>query len=236
MVPSNKHIECLINAMHEIGISHKKNLLNLVSRAIVQAREQEREEIARELHDNINQLIMASKLMIDTARKEERQRQTLLKKSAATLEEVIHEIRRLSGSMTTPHIKDFCLLEAIDQLICTISSCKKMRIVLKYDHMIEGLLDLEQKKQVYRIIQEQFNNIIKHAAASKAVLLIEYRKDTVRIKIKDNGVGFDLTQKRNGIGLANIGKRVALLKGDLNILSAINQGSTLDVWFRVNAA
>lgn len=237
MVPSNKHLECLINAMHEIGISHKSNLLNLVSRAIVQAREQEREEIVRELHDNINQLIMASKLMIDTARKEERHRQAaLLKKSAATLEEVISEIRRLSGSITTPDTKDFCLLETIDQLISTISSCKNMRIVLKYDRMIEGLLDPEQKKQVYRIIQEQFNNIIKHAGASKAVLLIEYRKDTVRIKIKDNGVGFDLTQKRNGIGLVNIGKRVALLKGDLNILSAINQGSTLDVRFRINAA
>lgn len=236
IVLSNKHIECLINAMHEIGISPKRNLLDLVSRAINQAREQEREEIARELHDNINQLIMASKLMIDTARKEERKRQELLKKSAATLEEVICEIRRLSSSMITPDTKDFCLQEALNQLICTVSSCKNMRIVLKYDRMIEDLLDLDQKKQVYRIIQEQFNNIIRHAAASKALLLIEYRKDTVRIKIKDNGVGFDLTQKRNGIGLANIGKRVALLKGYLNILSAINQGSTLDVWFRVNAA
>lgn len=236
MVPLEKHLECLINEMQGINVTHKKTLLNLVSRAIIQARQQERDEIARELHDNINQLIMASKLMIDTARKEEKQRQHLLKKSASTLEEVINEIRRLSCSLTISHAKDFSLLEAIDKLISTISTCKSMRIVLKYDRTIEDLLDQDQKKQVYRIIQEQFTNIIKHAAASKAVLLVEYRKGTVRVKIKDNGVGFDLSQKRNGIGLSNIGKRVEILKGDINILSAVNQGSTLDVCFRINAA
>lgn len=235
MVPLNKHIECLINDMHGIDISHKKNLLNLLSRAIIQVREHEREEIAKELHDNINQLIMASKLIIDTARKEERNYQELLSASTAILEEVMCEIRKLSCSMILPKAKEFGLLKAIDKLICTISLCKSMRIVLKYDRVIDDLLDLDQKKQVYRIIQEQLNNIIKHAAASKVVVLIAFRKDAISIKIKDNGVGFDLSQKRDGIGLSNIRKRVETLKGNINIHSAINQGSTLDICFKANS-
>lgn len=233
MVPSNKSLESLINEIRGIRISQKKTLLHLVFQAILQARQHERSEIARELHDNINQLIMASKLMIDTARKEEGNRQELLRISAQTLEEVINEIRKLSHAIIFASSRDFCLPEAIDKLTYLLSLSNKLRIVARYDNIIEALLSPEQKKQVYRIIQEQFNNIIKHAAATKALLLISYSEHTVRIKIKDNGVGFDPGRKTNGIGISNIGKRVALLKGNVNIYSAINQGSTLDVCFRI---
>jgi signal transduction histidine kinase len=236
MLTSNKHIEWFISAKNCVDLSNEKILLDLVSRAIIQARENEREEIAKELHDNINQLIMASKLMIDTARNEAENRRELLKKSSDTLNEAIGEIRKLSYSMTITRKKDFGLLEAIGKLVYMISLSKHTRVVLKYNRVVEELLDLNQKIQVYRIIQEQFTNIAKHAEASKVVLLIGRKQDIVRIKIKDNGIGFDVCQKRNGIGLSNIGKRVEKLNGGLNIQSAINEGSTLDVWFRINAA
>jgi two-component system sensor histidine kinase UhpB len=118
---------------------------------------------------------------------------------------------------------------AVDELIERVKIAKPFSIHFKYE---EGRgMDVSEKEQLtlYRIIQEQFNNIIKHAAATKVD--IELKEDDMHIflQISDNGKGFDTREKAKGVGLNNMLHRVRLLDGDMEIISHQGEGCTLKV-------
>jgi signal transduction histidine kinase len=89
------------------------------------------------------------------------------------------------------------------------------------------------KLAIYRIIQEQFNNIIKYAKASKVVLsLTNDDNNTISLSLKDNGVGFDVSKKSKGVGLTNMRVRASLFKGEVVMISSPNNGCELQASFR----
>lgn len=81
----------------------------------------------------------------------------------------------------------------------------------------------------YRIIQEQFSNILKYAEASAVLLKIVQDNETITLTIHDNGVGFDTSKKAEGIGLMNIKTRASLFNGEVSIRSSPGQGFELSV-------
>lgn len=84
---------------------------------------------------------------------------------------------------------------------------------------------------IYRIIQEQFNNILKHADAQKIIIrLVQDKKKTV-LSIKDDGVGFDTGKKAKGVGLMNIKTRASLFNGEMMVISSPGNGCELKVIF-----
>jgi signal transduction histidine kinase len=82
---------------------------------------------------------------------------------------------------------------------------------------------------LYRIAQEQVNNIVKYAKASEATITLKTGPRNIMLSIADNGVGFDPSQKAKGIGLKNISSRVEFYSGKLNIRTAPGKGCTLEV-------
>jgi signal transduction histidine kinase len=106
---------------------------------------------------------------------------------------------------------------------------KKMKIRLLITGLDEDTLLPEQKINVYRIIQEQLNNILKHAQASAVVIELNQEDERITLKVKDDGKGFDPRIRRTGVGISNIMSRAELYNGRVEIESAPGKGCRLEV-------
>lgn len=192
-----------------------------IARAIIHAQEQERNRIGQELHDNVNQILAATKMFLSSAAKSDAAREAI-RYPIQLIDNSIEEIRSLSSRQVTP-LMNIHLKEMIEELIDKMKTSAKLTAVLDYnDH--KDQMDDDLKLNVYRIIQEQVNNIVKYAAAKNVLISIRTEKDGTHILISDDGKGFDTTKKRKGIGISNMINRVEAFNGSINIDSAPGMG------------
>ena len=200
-----------------------------ITEVVLGAQERERFELGQELHDNINQILATSKLYLDVAIEEREPRIELLAKSRNNISMAIEEIRRLSKELITPSLNDLGLIQSIKELIRSIQMVKKMKIRLTISGLDENALLPEQKINVYRIIQEQLNNILKHAQASSVSIELNKQREQIRLCVEDDGKGFDPRMRRNGVGISNIMSRAELYNGKVEIDSSPGKGCKLEV-------
>jgi PAS domain S-box-containing protein len=200
-----------------------------ITEVVLGAQERERYELGQELHDNINQILATSKLYLDVAIEEKEPRLELLAKSRKNISVAIEEIRKLSKDLITPSLNDLGLTQSIKELIRSIQSVGKMKIRLNISGLDEAELLPEQKINIYRIIQEQLNNILKHAQAGEVVIELNKVKEQVRLRLADDGKGFDPRMRRKGVGISNIISRAELYNGKVEIESAPGKGCQLVV-------
>lgn len=203
-----------------------------ITEAVIRVQEKERYEISRELHDNVNQQLTVAMMYIATAEKGTGNSEALLKQSSGFIYNAIEEIRKLSKALVTPLIKDFGLCKAIDGLIEDIQMANTLHLDFFYGNFHEEDISYEFKLNIFRIVQEQMNNIIKHAQARHVVIEL-YRDEKIRLSIIDDGVGFNTALKRNGIGLNNIQTRTELYAGKLEIQSSPGQGCKVKIEYPV---
>jgi signal transduction histidine kinase len=196
----------------------------LINQATVDSQEQERSEIGRELHDNINQVLTTTKLYLELAIGNREMGEELLVKASQNISNAITEIRQLSRSLMDPAIGDLGIVDTIQDLIENINLTKKIAVELKIDPSIENRLDKKQKLTVFRIIQEALNNVIKHAKAKSVMISIKQRNNIIDLEISDDGMGFDYVSTKKGAGLKNITNRVYLINGHLQIDSRCGAG------------
>jgi two-component sensor histidine kinase len=178
---------------------------------------------------NINQILATSKLYLDVAIEENEPRLELLIKSRNNISMAIEEIRRLSKELITPGLNDLGLIQSIKELIRNIQVTGKMKIRLSTSGLDENALQPEQKINVYRIIQEQLNNIMKHAEASSVAIELNKYREQIRLLVEDDGRGFDPRLRRNGVGISNIMSRAELYNGRVEIDSSPGKGCRLEV-------
>ncbi len=200
-----------------------------ITEVVLGAQERERFELGQELHDNINQILATSKLYLDVAIEEKEPRIELLAKSRRNISMAIEEIRKLSKELITPSLNDLGLIQSIQELIRNIQMVKKMKIRLNISGLDENALLPEQKINVYRIIQEQLNNILKHAQASSVVIELNKMQEQISLQVVDDGRGFDPRIRRKGVGISNIISRAELYNGRVEIDSAPGKGCRLEV-------
>lgn len=200
-----------------------------ITEVVLGAQERERFELGQELHDNINQILATSKLYLDVAIEEREPRMELLAKSRNNISMAIEEIRRLSKELITPSLNDLGLIQSIKELIRSIQMVKKMKIKLTISGVEENALLPEQKINVYRIIQEQLNNILKHAQASSVSIELNKQREQIRLLVEDDGRGFDPRVRRDGVGISNIMSRAELYNGKVEIDSSPGKGCRLEV-------
>lgn len=203
-----------------------------ITEAVVAAQESERSEIGRELHDNVNQLLGATRLYIDMARRDSVNRDSLLSSSSTYTLQAIDEIRKLSKTLITPLIKEIGLIDTVKNLSEDIMRVHPIKIHLAIKDFTEEMLNEKFKLNLFRIIQEQLNNILKHAKAKSVSINIAKSQDEICLTIVDDGVGFDMSKRRNGVGITNIKSRVELYKGTVAIMSEPGHGCTLSVKFK----
>lgn len=201
-----------------------------LSRAIIAAQEHVSNELSKELHDNANQLLVAACIMLKCAQNEVGgSKQEYLTKGKDYVRHAIDEIRKISKSLNTSIIGDMGLIGPVRNIIHNMELNHPVKMQFDCDEMLEQQLYDEQKLMLYRIIQEQSNNIIKYAEASEVSIEIKRKANSLQLIIQDNGIGFDIKKVKRGIGLSNIRNRVESFSGSLNIISSPQSGCRLEI-------
>jgi two-component system, NarL family, sensor histidine kinase UhpB len=216
---------------------HAQQLKNKteITRNIIQAEERERNRWAEELHDNIAQMLGVVKLYMDMIVRQPENEREMVQKTMELIDQSISEIRQLSANLKPPVFNEQGLKDAIQNLLANISRVKDFAISLEIDEAAcNEYLNNEQKLMIYRIVQEQLNNIVKYAHAQNVVIRIEMDHPRVIVTIKDDGVGFEPDKLESGIGLKNIRGRLNLFNGHLEIISAPGKGCELRSEFWLN--
>lgn len=218
-------------AFYEQQIRHKQ----LLGQSIIKAQENERNRWAEELHDNVGQLLTVVKLYLDQLSELGQPSPALLSKSQEMTVKALNDIRQLSASIKPPEFSISTLEQSIENLLDNIARIRPYEFNLDLEQLDENQLKDDQKLMIYRVVQEQLNNIIKYAQASFIDISIRSSEMNVQIEIRDNGKGFDTTQRQHGIGLRNIRSRLQVYSGSLIIESAPGKGCTLFAGFSLSS-
>ncbi|MBI5370807.1 MAG: PAS domain S-box protein [Sphingobacteriales bacterium] len=201
-----------------------------VTQATIDAQEKERREIGKELHDNINQHLNTTRLYLEVA-KEKAGAEVLEMISLAhkNLAGIINEIRHLSQSLVPPTLGDLGLAESIQDLCDALRRSHKFSIEFNCRHFEEEDIPGNLRLSLFRIIQEEISNIIRHSAATHIMIRLQSDAEHIFLTIMDNGKGFDPRTAREGLGLSNIRTRTALFNGKMELKTAPGEGCELTV-------
>lgn len=214
----------LENELADVRLQRQKE----ISETVIRVQEKERTRIGHELHDNVNQILSTVKLFFDRITPSGSDQKQLKDKSIEYLQMAIDEIRKLSKELVTPQLKKETLAESIKAIITDIQMTGALKINFVHD-IDDKLLSPGKKITLFRIVQEQLKNIIKHSQATKTQICLQNNEEHIKLEIKDNGKGFDPHQTRQGIGLANIHERTQFYNGTANIEASAGKGCTLTV-------
>ena len=201
-----------------------------IAEITIQAQEKERQEIGKELHDNVNQLLATAKIMIDTARSIPDMHDLCLTKSQESILAAIHELRSLAHSMMPPPFERGQFDDIIRDLANNINLTGRIKIelILPSPEELQSM-DSGIKLAFYRIIQEQVSNILKYAKAKNVWIAIQMNESHFLLAIQDDGIGFDTRTRPKGIGLKNMESRIRLFNGVMSILTSPGEGCIIRI-------
>jgi PAS domain S-box-containing protein len=197
-----------------------------ITRVVLQAQEKERARLGQELHDNISQLLAAIKMKLGYCLTHPDKSLPVIAECMEYVQEAMAEARNLSHKMVLPRFEENGFRQSVELLVQKYQNDEK-NIRMEMSRLDENMVSAGIKETLYRIIQEQLNNIEKYADASEVVIQILTYPDHVAFVIRDNGVGFDLDQRGDGIGLTNIFNRAESYNGSAKIITSPGRGCTL---------
>ncbi|HVU94215.1 MAG TPA: sensor histidine kinase [Puia sp.] len=211
--------------IHQKEITHKK-----VREAAIHSEQLERERIGHELHDNICQILSSAQLFLSCLTRENADFETIKAKTASILATAIEEVRALSHNITPPGLHEKGLIESVDCLLDDIRYTNRFNIDFVWaDQATLETQDASLKQTIFRIIQEQMQNIGKYSKASSVRITLQAADEQLRLQITDNGVGFDPKTIRHGLGLDGICRRAKLFNGKAIFHAAPGKGCSLIV-------
>lgn len=198
-----------------------------IAQAAVNAQEKERADVGKELHDNISQMLTSTKLFLDIQRN--KTPDELIDRSIKNINTIITEIRNISRSLVPSSIEDLGLIASLNDLLDNIRITNIINVEFYPDADVETLINANYKLTLYRIVQEQINNIVKHASATYAQIELFHDDGYIELVITDDGQGFDTHTAKKGHGLKNMRSRAELLNGSMEIITAPGKGCKLKI-------
>jgi PAS domain S-box-containing protein len=226
-ITERRKAELALKVMEQEILKQKIQEQKKIARAIIKAQEKERNRIGQELHDNVNQILGGTKLYLEMAREDEIHVQELIKRSIELIQKSITEIRLLSSINVTP-LKNINLQQLLQFLSEGVNASSGIKINIDYDVRTQVIED-DLKLNIYRIIQELINNIVKHSYAMNASILVKPDGGNIHIIVADDGKGFDVEKKRKGIGISNMINRVEAFNGEVHIESSVGKGCKMQI-------
>jgi two-component system NarL family sensor kinase len=186
------------------------------------------------LHDNIGQLLSLTSLTLNSIELNNRAKAQQKVDAAIDLTvRSIKEMRLLGKLLQGDQLIVLGLSEAIRHEITWMERSGKYKVVYAQAEEIPAVNNPDKDLIIFRILQEVLNNIIKHAAASRINIKLEYMEGRVQLAIDDDGVGFDangLPAEQRGMGLQNIHKRAAIIGGEAVVTSIPNEGTQVTIF------
>ncbi len=207
--------------------------------SVQKAQEEERQRIARDLHDDICQRLSGMKLNMEVLEDEihgsDRKTSRVLRGFRKQLEHTISEVRRLSSNLRPTVLDDFGLTIAMNLLVREFEKTHGVNVQLESKHLSARHLDPQVEIALYRIAQESLANIAQHARATSVTIQLQCRDRLAELVVKDNGQGFNEAEVSNakevghGMGLISMRERAELLGGKCLVTSTQHDGTTVHV-------
>ncbi len=197
----------------KIVIEERKNLT-----AFIKGEDEERKRIGKELHDNIGSKLSFLKRFVSDKFKDD--------EVTETIDTICNDVRNLSHEISPSDLKIVGFKNAVEDLTKTLSEQTSLHIEFSSFQFPE-ILNEDISVQLYRVIQEAFNNIFKHANAKHVDVQLIGHEDTITISIEDDGDGFNVLKAENGLGLKNMQSRIQQIGGAFSLDSAHNKGSSI---------
>lgn len=221
----------IIKIPEAIESAHLRQMFGL---KILQAQEEERKRVAREIHDGPAQSManvvlraeIAERLMVnqqmEMAVKELKDLKTMVRQSLADVRQIIFDLRPMA-------LDDLGLIPTLRKFIPELAKREDLKIELNFTGR-ERRLPSGMEVAVFRLIQEILNNVIKHAKATTVFVNVEINEEAIKVEIQDNGVGFEkdeVIKNKDHFGLIGMKERIQLLEGEYDIESEKNKGTTV---------
>lgn len=217
--------------MIAIDVTDKVLFENKLTKSIIQAQEEERIEIGSELHDNVCQILASSNIRLSMLSEfVDKQGLEYFSQSKNMINLALNEIRNLSHRLAPVFYELSSFNELVENLLNDFSFTEEVTISLLIDDEINyQSLQKDLQLNLFRILQEQLRNIYKYAQAKTLSITMEMKNNQLILIITDDGIGFDVTTVRKGIGLANIQRRVEMFAGSYRIETAPGKGCQLEI-------
>ena len=192
--------------------------------ALLYTQEEERKRIARDLHDSIGQslLLVKKELMGNNA---------VTYQNQALISNTLEEVRAISRDLHPFQLDKFGFTATIKDVLEKVQKSSGLFISHDITDIDDELSDKEEI-HIYRVIQESFNNIIKHAKATAANLVIHKEEGSLEIVVRDNGVGYDheyALVKSKSLGLRTMHERISAIGGKLNVRGGDTKGTIIEI-------
>ena len=183
--------------------------------------------ISQELHDNLGQLLSLAKLNLTTATLDRPDEAREKMNGAIDLVSLsIQSIRDLAKTLHPESVNRVGLLAALETEVRIIEKLKIMQPVFQ----VSGtMIDLDDNRSliIFRIVQEALHNVIRHAKATLVEIHVDFTPETMKMMVRDNGVGIVIPEKSDGSGLRNMKDRARMIGADLDVESAPGKGTAI---------
>jgi signal transduction histidine kinase len=206
------------------------------ARQLLENQESERRRIAANLHDTLGQNLLAIKNQAHLALQSSAENSALhrrLESISGTVLHALEEVRQITHDLRPYQLDRLGLSQAIRALVRRVSEASPIELAVHVDN-IDGLFPKESEINIYRIVQEGINNVMKHSQATEAAVVLKAQNGLLTIAIRDNGRGLLETTKRTeeasaGFGLSGIRERARIMGGTVEVDAPPGQGFNLKV-------
>ncbi|OLQ95349.1 histidine kinase [Vibrio ponticus] len=210
--------------------------LSVLNQQIIDSQENERQRVSRELHDGVNQLLVAAKYRLDNVSKEQNssKKDVELDASKVAMEQAIVELRRISQDLRPPQLDDLGLVAAIDAYVKGLKERTQLELVFEHDIDGEEFVP-EVETTLYRVVQESLHNVEKHANAQGVDVILQREGRTLLLTISDDGIGFPTNHAKSAMlvqekmGLQNMRERIQAIGGTFSVTSERGEGTEVRV-------
>ena len=207
--------------------------LQRLSTRLITVQEDERQRIARELHDEVGQALTAIKVELSVVqRRTDQPLSSLLEPAQQITDQTLHTVRNMSRLLHPAALDDLGLQAAVDSYLTDFSRRTGIRSELLPGPVL-ARLSSDIERAAYRIVQEALTNVARHAHATAVAVTLQQRDGTLEVIVEDNGRGFDTRDlerpRQRGLGLLGVSERAAYLNGIMSISSEPGRGTRLSV-------
>jgi signal transduction histidine kinase len=221
------------NQEHQRRTEQAEQELRRLSQQLVQAQENERKSIARELHDQVGQMLTAVRMELGSLTQlrsaSEEQFQTRVREARQVTEQALRAVRDLAMGLRPSMLDDLGLVPAIQWQARDFSRRAGVPVHVQVDGRLDGLPEAH-RTCVFRIVQEALTNCARHAHAQNIRISLHGRAGLLSLAIQDDGAGFGPRDSRGkGLGLIGMEERVGELGGQIEILSQPHKGTLVRV-------
>ena len=218
---------------HEVLEAEQKKKQYMVNAALI-AQEIERKELSNELHDNVNQLLASALLFLKIANKQPLVSGKYISQSIGYINNAVEEIRNISHTLNPGILKQNGICAALEEMASGLYIPGKFIVVFSGSIVNEKMISKELQLALYRIVQENMNNILKYAEATEVLINLTDQDHNIILEIADNGKGFDPALAVRGLGITNIFSRAESFGGKATLITAPGNGCTFIVTIPVS--